>query len=92
MPTTPHVEKHFTASEAVRDIVIGMSDSLTAPFALAAGLTGATVSSSIIVTAGLAEEKIQPVAAATASDRRPRADGCADKIETAPASARPDAS
>lgn len=37
MPTTPHVETHFTASDAVRDIVIGMSDGLTVPFALAAG-------------------------------------------------------
>jgi vacuolar iron transporter family protein len=55
MPTTPHVEKHFTASETVRDIVIGMSDGLTVPFALAAGLSGAVSSTHIIVTAGLAE-------------------------------------
>jgi VIT1/CCC1 family predicted Fe2+/Mn2+ transporter len=55
MPQTPHVEKHFRASESVRDIVIGMSDGLTVPFALAAGLSGAVDSSSIIVTAGLAE-------------------------------------
>jgi VIT1/CCC1 family predicted Fe2+/Mn2+ transporter len=55
MPQTPHVEKHFTATEAVRDIVIGMSDGLTVPFALAAGLSGAVESSGIIVTAGLAE-------------------------------------
>jgi VIT1/CCC1 family predicted Fe2+/Mn2+ transporter len=55
MPQTPHVEKHFTASESVRDIVIGMSDGLTVPFALAAGLSGAVESSGIIVTAGLAE-------------------------------------
>ena len=55
MPTTPHVEKHFTAGEAVRDIVIGMSDGLTVPFALAAGLTGAISQSHLIVTAGLAE-------------------------------------
>ena len=55
MPQTSHVEKHFTASETVRDIVIGMSDGLTVPFALAAGLSGAVDSSSIIVTAGLAE-------------------------------------
>lgn len=53
--TTVHVEKHFTASETVRDIVIGMSDGLTVPFALAAGLTGAVASTGIIVTAGLAE-------------------------------------
>ena len=43
MPQTPHVEKHFTASEVVRDIVIGMSDGLTGPFALAAGLSGGKV-------------------------------------------------
>ena len=55
MPQTPHIERHFTAGEAVRDVVIGMSDGLTVPFALAAGLTGAISSSSIIVTAGLAE-------------------------------------
>ena len=55
MPQTPHVEKHFTASASVRDIVIGMSDGLTVPFALAAGLTGAVDSTTIIVTAGLAE-------------------------------------
>jgi len=51
----PHVEHHFTASESVRDVVIGMSDGLTVPFALAAGLTGAVAANRIIVTAGLAE-------------------------------------
>jgi VIT1/CCC1 family predicted Fe2+/Mn2+ transporter len=55
MPQTPHVEKHFTASETVRDIVIGMSDGLTVPFALAAGLSGAVEATTIIITAGLAE-------------------------------------
>jgi vacuolar iron transporter family protein len=50
-----HEESHFTASATVRDIVIGMSDGLTVPFALAAGLTGAVAASGIIVTAGLAE-------------------------------------
>lgn len=55
MPQTRHIERHFTASDAVRDIVIGMSDGLTVPFALAAGLTGAVAASGIIVTAGLAE-------------------------------------
>lgn len=55
MPSTPHVERHFTATEAVRDVVIGMSDGLTVPFALAAGLSAAVTSSSLIVTAGLAE-------------------------------------
>jgi len=55
MPQTPHLEKHFTAGESVRDIVIGMSDGLTVPFALAAGLTGAIASSRLILTAGFAE-------------------------------------
>src|SRR5258708_14279286 len=55
MPQTPHVEKHFTAGDAVRDVVIGMSDGLTVPFALAAGLTGAIATSHIIVTPGFAE-------------------------------------
>jgi vacuolar iron transporter family protein len=55
VPTIEHTEKHFTASETVRDVVIGMSDGLTVPFALAAGLSGAISSTNIIVTAGLAE-------------------------------------
>lgn len=55
MPQTSHVEKHFTAGEAVRDIVIGMSDGLTVPFALAAGLSGAVSQTNLIVTAGFAE-------------------------------------
>ncbi len=55
MPATPHIEKHFLASALVRDIVIGMADGLTVPFALAAGLAGAISSTAIIVTAGLAE-------------------------------------
>src|SRR3954462_14958501 len=55
MHETLHVERHFTASEFVRDIVIGMSDGLTVPFALAAGLSGAVDQTSIIGTAGLAE-------------------------------------
>ena len=55
MPQTPHIERHFTSTEIVRDIVIGMSDGLTVPFALAAGLTGAITQTGIIVTAGLAE-------------------------------------
>ena len=55
MPQTPHVEKHFTASETIRDIVIGMSDGLTVPFALAAGLSGAVESTRVIITAGSAE-------------------------------------
>jgi vacuolar iron transporter family protein len=55
MPATPHVEKHFTATETVRDIVIGMADGLTVPFALAAGLAAAVSSTHVIVTAGLSE-------------------------------------
>ena len=55
MPQTPHVEKHFTASERIRDIVIGMADGLTVPFALAAGLSSAVDSTRIVITAGLAE-------------------------------------
>jgi len=55
MPQTPHVERHFTSSAIVRDIVIGMADGLTVPFALAAGLSGAVQQAGIIVTAGLAE-------------------------------------
>jgi VIT1/CCC1 family predicted Fe2+/Mn2+ transporter len=55
MPQTRHVERHFTAGETVRDIVIGMSDGLTVPFALAAGLSGAVASAAVVITAGLAE-------------------------------------
>lgn len=55
MPQTPHIERHFTSSEVVRDTVIGMADGLTVPFALAAGLTGAIDHTALIVTAGLAE-------------------------------------
>lgn len=50
-----HDEKHFNASETLRDMVIGMSDGLTVPFALAAGLSGAVANTQLIVTAGLAE-------------------------------------
>jgi vacuolar iron transporter family protein len=51
-----HVESHFEASDTVRDIVIGMADGLTVPFALAAGLTGtAAATSKLVVIAGLAE-------------------------------------
>lgn len=52
---TIHKENHFTASDIVKDIVIGMSDGLTVPFALAAGLSGAVAGTGIVVTAGLAE-------------------------------------
>jgi vacuolar iron transporter family protein len=55
MPTTPHIERHFTGKEIVRDVVIGMADGLTVPFALAAGLSGAVKSTNVVVIAGLAE-------------------------------------
>jgi vacuolar iron transporter family protein len=51
----PHIERHFTGSETVRDVVIGMSDGLTVPFALAAGLSGAVHNHWLIVIAGAAE-------------------------------------
>src|SRR5216683_2166477 len=50
-----HTEKHFTSSNFVRDIVIGMADGLTVPFALAAGLSGAVQNTRLIVIGGLAE-------------------------------------
>jgi len=56
MPAEPHVERHFRANETVRDIVIGMSDGLTVPFALAAGISGVSgAATKIVVLAGLAE-------------------------------------
>jgi VIT1/CCC1 family predicted Fe2+/Mn2+ transporter len=55
MPAAIHPEKHFTAPMSVRDVVIGMADGLTVPFALAAGLSGAVDSTGVIVVAGLAE-------------------------------------
>ena len=54
-PRPAHIEEHSQASEVVRDAVIGMSDGLTVPFALAAGLSGAVTASSLVVTAGIAE-------------------------------------
>lgn len=50
-----HQEEHLKSSEFITDIVIGMSDGLTVPFALAAGLSGAVSSNDIIITAGIAE-------------------------------------
>src|ERR1700726_3729312 len=50
-----HSEHHFTSGNFVRDIVIGMADGLTVPFALAAGLSGAVSSTRLIVIGGLAE-------------------------------------
>src|SRR5262249_23001567 len=57
MPATPHIERHFTSSEVVRDVVIGMSDGLTVPFALAAGLSGAVDATGIVVTAGARQNR-----------------------------------
>lgn len=50
-----HKEEHLGSSEFITDIVIGMSDGLTVPFALAAGLSGAVLHNSIVITAGIAE-------------------------------------
>ena len=50
-----HIESHLKSSDLLRDVVIGMSDGLTVPFALAAGLSGAVDQSGIIVIAGIAE-------------------------------------
>ncbi|MEJ2709035.1 MAG: VIT1/CCC1 transporter family protein [Anaerolineales bacterium] len=55
MKNNSQSEKHFMASDVVRDIVLGMSDGLTVPFAIAAGMSGASVSASIVIIAGLAE-------------------------------------
>ena len=55
IPRVRHLEQHFTAGETIRDVVIGMSDGLTVPFALAAGISGAIAVSHIVVTAGVAE-------------------------------------
>ena len=50
-----HKEKHLKSSDFITDIVIGMSDGLTVPFALAAGLSGAVQHNSVVITAGIAE-------------------------------------
>jgi VIT1/CCC1 family predicted Fe2+/Mn2+ transporter len=55
MPTVPHTERHFAASATVRDVVIGMADGLTVPFALAAGLSSAVSATHVVLTAGSAE-------------------------------------
>jgi VIT1/CCC1 family predicted Fe2+/Mn2+ transporter len=55
MARSQHVERHFTATNLVRDVVIGMADGLTVPFALAAGLSGAVKNTRLIVVGGLAE-------------------------------------
>ncbi len=55
MKTLYHKEEHFEGGETVKDIVIGMSDGLTVPFALAAGISGAISAAHVVITAGLAE-------------------------------------
>jgi VIT1/CCC1 family predicted Fe2+/Mn2+ transporter len=50
-----HIERHFMASDVVRDLVIGMSDGLTVPFAIAAGMSGIATGTQIVIVAGLAE-------------------------------------
>ena len=50
-----HTETHLKSSDFITDVVIGMSDGLTVPFALAAGLSGAVDSNTIVITAGIAE-------------------------------------
>ena len=55
LPASAHIESHFASSKLVRDVVIGMSDGLTVPFALAAGLSGVVASTRLVVLAGLAE-------------------------------------
>lgn len=55
LPRHHHAETHFKGSDVVRDVVLGMSDGLTVPFALAAGLSGAVASSKVVLVAGVAE-------------------------------------
>lgn len=55
MENQEHIEQHFTGNYLIRNVILGISDGLTVPFALAAGLAGANTSSQIIVIAGLAE-------------------------------------
>ena len=55
LPHDVHPEHHLTSSAMLQDVVIGLSDGLTVPFALAAGLSGAVASSGLVITAGLAE-------------------------------------
>ncbi len=50
-----HSEHHLKSSEFITDVVIGMSDGLTVPFALAAGISSAVSDNHIVTTAGIAE-------------------------------------
>jgi VIT1/CCC1 family predicted Fe2+/Mn2+ transporter len=75
MSLSSHTEKHFTAGAAVRDVVIGMADGLTVPFALAAGLTGAIAQTELIITAGLAEIAAGSIAMGLGGYLAARSDG-----------------
>lgn len=75
MPISHHTEKHFTAGDAVRDVVIGMADGLTVPFALAAGLTGAIAQTELIITAGVAEIAAGSIAMGLGGFLAARSDG-----------------
>src|ERR1043166_5261811 len=83
MPQTPHVERHFTASDSVRGGVIGMSDGLTVPFALAAGLSGAIGSTGVVVVAGLAEIAAGGIAMGLGGDLAGRRDAGHQDLERA---------
>src|SRR5213594_1710526 len=50
-----HLERHIPRGDVVRDLILGMSDGLTTPFALAAGLVGASTSNLLVVIGGVAE-------------------------------------
>jgi len=93
MPQTSHIEKHFTSSETVRDIVIGMSDGLTVPFALAAGLSGAVAANDtwIVITAGLAEIAAGSIAMGLGGypHRQPLSIGCGHVVPCACAGRQP---
>src|SRR5207237_8649411 len=91
MPLTPHVERHSTASDSVRDVVIGMSDGLTVPFALAAGLSGAVGSTGLVVVAGLAEIAAGGIAMGLGGYLAARSDAEHYTIERARALAEPGA-
>ncbi|MDQ6766028.1 MAG: VIT1/CCC1 transporter family protein, partial [Chloroflexota bacterium] len=79
----PHVERHFTGSETVRDVVIGMSDGLTVPFALAAGLAGAVNNHWLIVIAGASELTAGSIAMGLGGYLAARSDADAYRMELA---------
>ena len=74
--SSPRTSLHWVTTETVRDVVIGMSDGLTVPFALAAGLSGAVASNAIIVTAGLAEIAAGSIAMGLGGYLAARGRGC----------------